>query len=217
MPAHEQRADRAHRYARRGLVALGEEFRETRLRRSMSLRELSATSDISPAELSRIERGVALHVAYETLALIGACLGLDVPIRAFPNGLGPRDAGQLALMARLRATVPASVRVRSEVTLGIPGDLRAWDAVLDGRGWSRPAELESRIRDIQALQRRIRIKCRDAGVSDVLLIVAGSRYNRHVNGGAADDLADMFPVRSREALAALRSGMPPNGSAIVVL
>lgn len=217
MPPHERRTDRAQRYARRGLLALGEELRGVRLRLSMSLRELHTLTGVSPAALSRIERRLAPHVAYETLVQVAAAVGLDVPLRAFPNGMGPRDAAQLALLGRLRSLLPPTVRVRSEVTLGIPGDLRAWDVVLEARGWTRPAELECRLGDVQALQRRIRIKCRDAGIADVLLVVADTRHNRHVVRVAADELAEMFPVRHRAALAALRAGQTPTGSAIVLL
>ena len=144
-------------------------------------------------------------------------LGLDVPLRAYPNGRVVRDAAQLELMRRLRAQLADGLRLRSEVALGIPGDLRAWDGVIDGPGWWRPAELESRLGDVQAVQRRLRLKCRDGGAAQVVLVVADTRHNRHVLRVAADDLSEMFPVRSREALTALRAGRPPAGSAIIIL
>lgn len=183
----------------------------------MSLRELSAQVGISPAELSRIERGLSSHVAYENLVAIGSVLGLDIPIRAFPNGSQIRDAAQLELMRRLRATLPAGLRLRPEVPLGIRGDLRAWDGVIDGTGWWRPVELESRIRDVQALQRRIRLKCRDGNAPFVLLVVADTRHNRRVLRAAADELSEMFPIRSRDALATLRAGRAPVAGAILLL
>jgi transcriptional regulator with XRE-family HTH domain len=217
VPPHERRADRARRLAQRGLTALGVDLREVRLRASLSLRQLSVIVGVSPAELSRIERGMSPHVAYETLVSIGAGLGLDVPIRGFPNGQTVRDAAQLELMRRLRALLPAGLRLRSEVPLGIQGDLRAWDGVIEGAGWWRPVELESRIRDVQALQGRVRLKCRDGNAPTVLLVVADTRHNRHVLRAAADELAEMFPVTSRDAIAALRSGRAPAGSAVVLL
>jgi len=96
--------------------------------------------------------------------------------------------------------------------LGSPAT-RAWDAVIDGVGWSRPVEAETRLRDIQALQRGIGIKSRDAGENDVILLVADTRHNRHVLRTHADAVAELFPNRPREVLATLRQGRPPTNGA----
>jgi hypothetical protein len=48
--------------------------------------------------------------------------------RAYPEGDATRDAGQARLLSRLQARLPAGGRLRIEVGLGIPGDVRAWDA-----------------------------------------------------------------------------------------
>jgi transcriptional regulator with XRE-family HTH domain len=199
------------------LIAIGEDIRETRLRAGMTMRELSAAAGVSVTQLSLIERGLAPHTAYETLALIGAEIGLDISIRAFPNGLPVRDAAQLELLRRLRMALPASVRIRFEVALAIPGDLRAWDAVIEGAGWSRPIEAETRIRDVQALQRRVRIKSRDADLSGVILLVADTRHNRGVLRMHADAFAEQFPASPRELLATLRAGgAPPRGGVLIL-
>ena len=217
MPGQERRSIRARQLARRGLIAVGEDIREARLRAGTTLRELSVSVGISVAELSRIERGLAPHVAYESLAIIGAAVGLDISIRAFPNGAPVRDAAQLELLGRLRAVLPRGLRLRFEVPLGIPGDLRAWDAAIEAPTWWRPVEAESRLRDVQALQRRIRLKCRDAQVEQVVLVVADTRHNRHVLRVAADHLAELFPASSRDLLAALRAGQGPLRSGILIL
>ena len=196
---------------------MGNELREGRLTAGLTQTELGAAVGISKSEIGRIERGESPHVAYETLALIAAMLGLDLPLRAYPNGDAIRDAGQSALAARLAAMLPATVRRRMEVPLGIPGDLRAWDIVLSGPGWSIPVEAESRLRDVQALLRKLSLKARDGGVEKMLLLVAGSRHNRHVLRLAAADFSTAFPVPGREALASLRDGQCPSGSAIIVL
>jgi hypothetical protein len=70
---------------------------------------------------------------------------------------------------------------------------------------------------VQAVQRRIRLKARDAGLAEVVLVVADTRRNRHVLRTQADALAEMFPSGPRETLAALREGRPPNGSGIVLV
>jgi len=142
MSTRERRLDRGRRLSRRTLLAIGEELREARIQAGLTQRELGAPVGISASEISRIEHGQSPHVAYETLAALGAALGLDIPLRAYPNGDAVRDAAQLALLARFRALLPAGLRHRTEVPLGILGDRRAWDEVLDGPGWSLPVEAE---------------------------------------------------------------------------
>jgi transcriptional regulator with XRE-family HTH domain len=199
------------------LTAIGEALRNARLEAGLSQRELGSLVGISHSQISRIERGLLRHVPYETIAILGATLGLDVPLRAFPNGDPVRDAGQLALLKRFRALLPASLRHRTEVPIGPPGDLRAWDDVIDAPGWTLPVEAESRIHDVQALQRKLTLKCRDGGVDRMLLVVADTRHNRHVLRLAADDFGAAFPLRGREALGELRAGRRPSSSAIVLL
>lgn len=203
--------------ARRMLLAIGEELREARIQAALTQRALGVSVGISAAEISRIERGQSPHVAYETLACLAAALGLDLPLRAFPNGDPVRDAAQLALIRRLRELSPPGVRQRTEVPLGIPGDRRAWDMVIDGPGWSIPVEAETRLRDVQALLRRTALKARDGGADRLILLVADTRHNRHVLRLAAAEFAGAFPVRGREALVALRTGICPTGSSVVIL
>jgi transcriptional regulator with XRE-family HTH domain len=82
MVTRERRLDRGRRHARRGLTTIGEEFRETRLRAGLTQRQVAEAIAISHTEVSRIERGVARRVPYETLVTMGAVLGLDVPNQA---------------------------------------------------------------------------------------------------------------------------------------
>jgi transcriptional regulator with XRE-family HTH domain len=217
MPRQERLLERARRLARRDLLALGEDIREIRLRSGMSLQELSAATRVSISELSRIERGLSPHVQIERMAMIGAVVRLDVRVRGFPSGPPIRDAAQLLLTRRLRELLPAQMRLRTEVPLRIPGDLRAWDGVIDSGPTHRPVELESRLRDLQALLRRIHLKCRDSNETVVLLVVADTRHNRHVLKVSADELADQFPVGSRDALTMIRGGTLPERGAILLL
>jgi hypothetical protein len=163
-----------------------------------------------------MERGEAPGVSYETLALTGSLLGLDVPLRTFPSGEPIRDAAQLALLARFRVRLPPTMRWRTEVPLAIPGDRRAWDAVIDGGAWRVPVDAESRLRDVQACSRRVALKRRDDRTEIIILLVADTRHNRHVLRLAAADLAGEFPVKGATALAALAAGEQPTGSAIVL-
>jgi transcriptional regulator with XRE-family HTH domain len=217
MTPRERRLDRARRRSRQALGALGSELREARVGAGLALREVGAVVSLSTSELSRIERGESPHVPYATLVAVAAALGLDLPLRAYPNGDPVRDPAQLALLARFRASLPPTLRHRVEVPLGIPGDLRAWDEVVSGAGWEVPVEAETRLHDVQALHRRIALKCRDGGADRVLLLVADTRHNRHVLRLAQGEFSAAFPVRGRVALAALRVGARPTGSAVVVL
>lgn len=217
MVTRERRLDRGRRQARRGLTTIGEEFRETRLRAGLTQRQVAEAIAISHTEVSRIERGVATRVPYETLVTMGAVLGLDVPLRAFPSGDPIRDAAQLALLARLRVLLPAPLTWRTEVPLDVPGDRRAWDAVIGGPDWRVPVDAESRLRDVQACTRRVALKRRDDGSDVVILLVADTRHNRRVLRLAAPDLAGEFPMTGPAVLAALRIGEAPSASGIVLL
>jgi transcriptional regulator with XRE-family HTH domain len=217
MVARERRIDRARRLATRSLLIIGDELRQARIEAALTQEEVRLVAGVSTSEISRIEHGQSAHAAYETLVVLGAALGLDIPLRAFPNGYAVRDAGQLALLARFRASVSAGLRHRTEVPLGIPGDQRAWDEVVDGAGWSLPVEAESRLRDVQGLNRRLMLKSHDGRVDRILLLVADTRHNRHVLRLYAAEFAAAFPIPGRVALRALRAGLRPEGSSVILI
>jgi len=212
----ERRLDRARRLAQRALAVVGEELREARLQAGLTQVELGAAVGLSKSEISRIELGRARYVPYERLVLIAAALGLDLPLRAFPSGEPVRDVAQLALLASFRRLLAATLPWRTEVPLRVPGDRRAWDAVIDGPGWRVAVEAETRLRDVQALARRIGLKQRDDRTDVVILLVADTRNNRHVLRLATPDLAATFPTSGRASVHALSEGRQPAGSAIVL-
>jgi transcriptional regulator with XRE-family HTH domain len=178
--------------------------------------ELGAMVRISASEVSRIELGQARRVPYVTLVLVGAVLGLDLPLRAFPGEEPVRDVAQLTLLARFGARLP-ELRHAAEVPLEIPGDRRAWDELVSGPGWSVPVEAETRLRDIQALQRRLALKLRDGHRDRMILLLADTRHNRHALRLAGDSLLSSFPVLGRDALLALEQGRCPPASSIILL
>lgn len=208
--------DRGRRRARVALLSVGDELREARLGAGLTQQKVGDAVGISHAGVSRIERGLATRVPYETLVLMGAVLGLDVPLRTYPAGEPLRDAPQMALLGSFRRLLAATLGWRTEVPLRIAGDRRAWDAVIEGRGWRVAVDAETRLRDVQALTRRIALKQRDDRVDVVILLVADTRHNRHVLRLAAPDLIATFPVAGREAMHALSEGRQPSGSAIVL-
>jgi hypothetical protein len=129
----------------------------------------------------------------------------------------PLDAGQLALIGRLRALLPQSVRVRTEVPIPIPGDRRGWDVVLSLDPDSVPVEAEARLRDIQALDRRSALKVRDSEFDRLVLLVSDTANNRHALQAYREHLRTSFPLDTRQVMAALRAGRTPSASGIVVL
>ena len=176
---------------------------------------------MSYTQVGRIERAAHPNVSATQLARIGAVVGLDVRVRTFPGPTRLRDSGQLALLDRLRACLHPELQLRTEVPLPIEGDQRAWDGMIRGLlgppATFLPAEAETRIHDVQAQTRRIMLKCRDAGIHHVLLVVAGTRTNRNAIRTAQATVDELFPVPESVALAALAAGAHPGGSALVFL
>ncbi len=99
----------------------------------------------------------------------------------------------------------------------IPGDLRALDgvAVLGDRRVG--VEAESRMSDVQALERRALLKQRDADVDVLILLVADTRANREALARHRSAVRGSFPLDTRETLAAIAAGKLPRANGIVVL
>jgi len=138
-------------------------------------------------------------------------------VRAYPVGDGPRDQGQLNLLARLRAVLPDGVRTSTEVPIGPLDDLRAWDMVIRCIDGDVAVEAETRLRDMQALERRLALKQRDGGIDRLVLVMGDTAHNRAVLRAAREGLRAGFPLDTRMALAALRAGRRPRANAIIVV
>jgi transcriptional regulator with XRE-family HTH domain len=194
------------------------ELREARLAAGLSQLAVGDAARMSYSEVSRIERARLPGVSVDQFCRLFAVVGLDFSARSYPFGLPLRDAAQVALLARFEAVLHPSLRLRREVPLPNNSDLRAWDAVIYGAGPAVAVEAETRLRDVQALLRRIGLKNRDGDgdVARLILLVADTRTNRRVLG-ETQSLFGEFPVGPRSALAALRSGSDPGGSGIVIL
>jgi transcriptional regulator with XRE-family HTH domain len=199
---------------RHELVRVYGELREVRRSRGLAQREVAAALRISQEHVSRVERG---RVGAPDLILLGAhaaVLGLRLRLQLYVDADPIRDAAQLRLVDALRVRLPGTIPVRTEVPLPVPGDRRAWDAVvmLDG-GWVG-VEAETRLRDAQAVQRRIELKRRDdPRIARIVLLLADTAHHRGVVGS----LRMAFPLGTREALAALGRGDVPPLDGIVVL
>jgi transcriptional regulator with XRE-family HTH domain len=201
---------------RRQRQRAGEELRGARLGAGLSQRALGAIVGLSHSAIGRLERGELERVTVDRIAMVATALGLDLRIGLFPSGSPVRDAAHLTLIDRLRQRVGTRLRWRAEVPVPLPGDLRSADVVIDSAAVDEMVEAETRLNDLQALERRIRIKQRDMGIRRVILLVADTKHNRSVLA-AHPELLDRFPISTRACLAALRAGRDPGGDAIVVL
>ncbi|MEA2025554.1 MAG: hypothetical protein U9O18_02575 [Chloroflexota bacterium] len=177
---------------------------------------VAQVAGLSQSRISRTERADRLPARIDELAAHCAVLGLRLSLKAYPDGSPVRDAAQLRLIERFREPLDPQFLWRTEVLIGGEGDLRAWDIQLGGPG-SIGIDAETRLHDIQALQRRFETKWRDSGVDRLVLLVASSRHNRRVLAEHRDALLSTFPADTPEIMAALRRGRLPGSNGIVIL
>ena len=202
------------KHIRRGM---GREIRVARVSAGVSQRAAAARVGMSHAQFGRIERAELDELTVDQLTRALLAVGLSPIVRAGP-GAGPAfDSGQLAVFNRLRRMLPVAVNVRTEVPLPIAGDRRAWDAVLALEPLSVPVEVEARLHDIQALDRRAALKLRDSTFDRLLLLVSDTANNRRMLDVHREHLRVSFPLDTRALLRALRAGRTPEASGIVVL
>ena len=217
MPDRQRLIDTANRRAARIVRELCEELREARLAAGLRQIDVGAAVGASGAKISRIERARLSSVAIPTLVRIGAVVGLDVSVRCFPAAeSGLRDVAHQRLIGRLRARVSPAFAWRLEVPIR-PGDQRAFDVLLTVKDQAVAVEAETRLRDVQALIRRIAAKQADAGVDRLVLAVAATHANRRAVRDARPMLEMAFPVSSRRTLAALATGVAPAGNGLVMV
>jgi transcriptional regulator with XRE-family HTH domain len=217
MGTRERPQERAQRRIAEQLGIAGREIHLARVGAGLSLREVAAASGVSRTMVWRIERGSAPEVPLAAVSRIAAAVGLEASLRLFPVGDPIRDVAHVVLLGRLRARISSDLRWRTEVPLPTVGDLRAWDATIAGLGFVIGVEAETRIRDLQAVARRVNLKQKDGELDHVVLLVSDTRANRLALRLGAAELREAFPVSQRDCLRALRDGRDPGGSSIIVL
>lgn len=198
-------------------IALGAEVREARLAGGLSQRQAGVAVGMSGSQFGRIERAEIPGLTVEQASRAAAAVGLKLVARGYPDGDPVRDAGQLRLLDRFRARLPSTCRWQVEVPLPIPGDRRAWDAVATVASTRIGVEAETRLRDIQAIVRRLELKRRDGDVDDVVLLIADTAANRRALAEHRSALRSSLPLDGYAILRTLRTGKPPGGSGIVVV
>jgi transcriptional regulator with XRE-family HTH domain len=147
MATMDRARDRGDRYARKLAALVAQELRDARLSAGVSQEQVAQASGLRQSRVSRTERIDGPAPRLDELARHCAVLGLRLSLRMYPEASSVRDAGQLRLLERLRVLVASEFRWRTEVLVAGRGDLRAWDAYLDG-----PAEVaidaETRLHDV---------------------------------------------------------------------
>ena len=182
----------------------------------LSQRYVARLAGTSQSKVSRTERAMRPNLTIDEASAMCAVLGLSLAVRAYPEGLPVRDAASLRLLERFRARISESFSWRREVPVAGFGDLRAWDAMLDGPA-TVGVDAETRITDVQALQRRLQLKQRDSGIACIVLLVAATRHNRLVLRLHRQALASTLPLDTGQVMRALRRGEAPPASGIVLL
>jgi transcriptional regulator with XRE-family HTH domain len=188
----------------------------TRRGAGISIRELARQVGVSADTIRRMERGDPDAMSFDLVARAAAVLGLELDASLYPDGDPVRDRGQLALLARMRARAPNIRGWRVEVPVPIAGDLRSGDAMVTVANGDVLIEAETRLDDLQAVERKAAAKARDLGAIRLVLLVADTRHNRRVIRDHSE-LADRFPIGTRTCLQRLARGEDPGGDALVIL
>jgi transcriptional regulator with XRE-family HTH domain len=210
-------AEEGRRLAARIQHQVGEDLRSARLAAGLSQGAAGTAAGMSHAQLGRIERGANRDLTIDQVARAGMAVGLRFGARLYPDGDPVRDRAQLALLERFRARLPSAATWDTEVPLPIAGDRRAWDArvVLEGR--RAGCEAETRLTDVQALERRLALKVRDGQVDLLILLVADTPANRRTLTLHREDLRGLLPLDGRDVLRALGAGRLPEASGLLVV
>jgi transcriptional regulator with XRE-family HTH domain len=100
--------------------SVGDQLRDQREERELSLRELGAASGVDPSVISRAEAGTA-NLTLASLAAISSALGTEASVRLYPT-TGPRlrDHVQVRILEALLVSLDPRWRPRLEVPVHRP-------------------------------------------------------------------------------------------------
>ena len=198
----------------------GQEVRDARRAAGLTQDRLASRAGVSQPMVSRIERGEAAP-DLRSMARLARGVGQHLSVRLYPaDGIRLRDSGQLGLAEVIRAAAHPSWRVSLEVPVAPPPDRRAADMVLTGADEVVLVEIERGLRDLQAQLRaaqlkRVALAERFGGKVRLVLAVPDSAATRQAVAPHAPVLRSAMTVTSRTAWAAIRSGAPLNGDALL--
>lgn len=199
------------------LHELGRELRIARITSGMTQAQVAARIGSSASTVCRVEHGSVRTLPVPNLSRHAAAVGLKLYANLYPAGRRPLDAPQLGMMGTFNARLHAIWKRDVEVTVPLPGDLRAVDQVISKPGCTCAVEFVTRFADVQGQTRGFRAKQRDLGADRLIVVVKGSHANRRMLHEAGPALTDAFPIGTRQALAALAAGEDPGGDCLVIL
>ena len=208
-----RRVARADRLTDRDIRELGLTCRDARVGAGTSQERAAAAVGMSRSQLVRLEAGANRDASLRQLQRLAAANGMRLVVRAYPDGDPIRDVAHARLLERFRARLHPSVRWRTEVPLHGSTGIRAWDGLAERPPRRAAVEAETRIRDSQALERRLALKLRDDRTIDCLiLLIAETVANRAALAVAREHLRAFLPLDTREVLAAISAGRLPDAS-----
>lgn len=217
MGMRETRRERGRRSGEDTVRRVVSELRNTRQAAGVSQRAVGQLVGCSQSEINRIERREYLSVSLPRLCEIAAVLGLEVSVGLHPAGEPIRDKGHQALLARFAGMVSPAWVLRREVPFPMRGDDRTWDAVLRLDQARVGVEAETRVRDVQALVRKVRGRERDSGADHIIVLLSDTAHNRRLVGQLREALGDRYATAAGAVLNELRSGLPISGSAVITI
>lgn len=218
MPIRRDPIEEAARRARQQVAQVLADLRNARRNAGLSQAAMASALGCSRQLVGAIERGKLEDVGCTQLARMGAVVGLDVPIRAFPAGSPLRDAAQLRLLGRFRASVGQIWTWRTEMPVTAnPLDRRAVDAVLVRGPHRVGVEAVTRFLDAQAQIRPVLLKQEAAGLERMVLVLADTRHNRAALADGEATISPAFPLRHRALMRDLRVGRLPAANGLVLM
>ena len=175
---------------------------------------------MSATKVGRLESGRLTSLSLWDASRLAAVVGLDLTVRLYPAGPPLRDHAHRRKLMPVLEYVALPLAWRTEVPLpqrpDQPRELRAWDAMILGQGERTGVELEMRLRDAQAVERRLAAKRRDDPPDHFLLLIADTRTNRTVLRDEPELFPDLPRLRLSKVLKALSEGRhPPTGLVLV--
>jgi transcriptional regulator with XRE-family HTH domain len=216
MPVTERVVDAGVRRGRELELMIGREIRRGRRMAGLSQNALGRVVNLSDSEIGRIERGEADWLSVRDASKILSAVGLKLWMQTYPLGSPLRDAGHLRLLADFEARLSPSVTpIREWPIPGSPGG-RAVDLLLVGLPKRTGAEAETVVDDLQALERDVNLKKREADLERMFLVVRGSHRNRDIIRDSPA-LRRSLPATTRGILAALSTGRDPGADGIVLI
>lgn len=215
MPIRRDPIEEAARRARQQVEHALADLRNARRNAGISQAAMGAALGCSRQLIGAIEKGELQEAGCIQLARMGAVVGLDLPIRAYPAGSPLRDAGQLRLLERFRASIGDAWTWRTEVPVSPDAlERRAIDAMLVRPPHRVGVEAVTRILDVQAQTRSILLKQSVAQIPRMVLVLADTRHNRSALVDGAPTISPAFPLAHRALMRELRLGQLPSANGI---